>query len=88
MNCQACYDKLIKKAMTCFYQFFQELSFVVNTLTATTKELPMDFLELCNAVANVIQPALRKALDDVLAGRATPVEAAQTAATTVNGNKK
>jgi ABC-type glycerol-3-phosphate transport system substrate-binding protein len=41
-----------------------------------------------NAVANVIQPALRKALDDVLAGRATPVEAAQTAATTVNGNKK
>jgi ABC-type glycerol-3-phosphate transport system substrate-binding protein len=41
-----------------------------------------------NAVANVIQPALREAVDDVLAGRATPAEAAQAAAAAVNGGKK
>ena len=38
-----------------------------------------------SAVLNVISPALRKAVDDVLSGRATPADAAQTAATTVNG---
>ncbi len=39
-----------------------------------------------STVLNVISPALRKAVDDVLSGRATPADAAQTAATAVNGN--
>jgi maltose-binding protein MalE len=37
------------------------------------------------AVLNVIGPALRKAVDDVLTGRASPGEAAQDAAAAVNG---
>ena len=40
-----------------------------------------------SAVLNVISPALRKAVDDVLTSRATPAEAAQTAAAEVNGKQ-
>ena len=36
------------------------------------------------AIMNVVGPALRKAIDDVLAGRATPIDAAQAAVTAVN----
>lgn len=40
------------------------------------------------AITNVVGPALRKAIDDVLLGRATPEEAAQLAVTSVGTNKK
>ena len=40
------------------------------------------------AIMAVVSPPLRKAVDDVLAGRATPTEAAHTAALTVNVVKK
>ncbi len=37
------------------------------------------------SILNVVGPAMRKAIDDVLSGRATPSDAAQTAVTAVNG---
>lgn len=39
------------------------------------------------SIMNVVGPALRKAIDDVLSGRATPDDAAQAAVTAVNQNK-
>ena len=40
------------------------------------------------AILNVIGPVLRKAIDDVLTGKAAPTDAAQAAVTTVNPAKK
>jgi ABC-type glycerol-3-phosphate transport system substrate-binding protein len=53
-----------------------------NTQLAQARPLPSA------AVRNVVGPAIRKAIEDVLAERSTPTEAAYIAALAVNGSKK